>query len=104
MTSNADWEAMTDTQKDVRVMNLLWPKPSTFFTSGLASTWPGFGLVVDRMIELEWDMNHVHAAFGSRMIWSRRDGNQNMQGAAKHDCPKQATALAAVRAMEGKHD
>lgn len=100
------WTAMTPRERDAKVAEALWPEgrpvvhPQRISTM-LASTWPGFGLVVEKMRELGW-VGHWYESLTKRHnAWFTHKTGQKSPRAITDSAPS-ATALAAVLAMEGE--
>lgn len=104
MTTDQAWAAMTEREKDAVVINALWPDSKTMIHQGIASTWPGMGLVVAEMIERKFWYETDCSPDGTRHScrWSRRAEPGVTAGFATCDSAPSAAALAAVRAMEKK--
>lgn len=110
MTSDADWEAMTPPEKNTLVDEVVFGRPRckhTHYDLPDYISWPGFGLVVERMREKLWVID-LHCTTGSwQCTWtSLNEDSRGQRVRASADAAPSATALAAVRALEGKvkHD
>lgn len=131
MTSNAQWDAMTPRERDAMVAEVFgwvvsvdrkdpmgnpegkrYPNGAAILQRAIpayTSTWPGFGLVVERMRELGWCLVLLAMGAADNHKW-HADWSQGMPvggpddmavGSAAADSAPAATALAAVRAREG---
>lgn len=99
MTTDQAWAAMTERERDAKVHKLLWGDKYKPPYSGLASTWPGMGLVVERMRELGFSLNLYDFGDNWEAQWIKTDSEKYMEYG---DSAPSAAALAAVRALEAK--
>ena len=109
--TDADWAAKTPRQRDAMVAEVLWPEGRPLghplrISEMLASTWAGFGLVVEAMSAKGWHLSLVSTGELWFAEWRSADSVKESDIQIKGDCYRQgsapsATALAAIRAMEG---
>lgn len=116
--TDAEWQAMTPREQDAMVAEkvlglVIWQgkflepmvrenKDSPWRrVPKLTSSWPGFGLVVEAMRKMGWYLVLNTRERPSAMFRFVQPKQDIIEGPpAICDCPKAATALAAVRAME----
>lgn len=110
--TDTEWNKLTPRERDALVAETLWPegpcsRPMRYSNSLLASTWPGMKLVVERMRGLGWSFSLVSTAAHWYAEWRRLSESDDpvekmvtFEATNRSSAPA-ATALAAVRALEG---
>ena len=122
--SDSDWAKMTPREQDAKVAEVVMggkaskhtrhPMNKTYWWEKLptcptlrrlpdyTSTWSGAGMVIERMRELGWWANTTLGLKTNTVTWSKSLAGSVLRGIATLPCPKQAIALAAIRAREGE--